>query len=418
MFKTFTRFSLFLVVIATVSTAYATNGMRMIGFGPVQRSMGGVSVGLPLDAASVLTNPAGMTDLKARVDFGASYFVPTVEYEGKQIALAPPGAVIQNEKSFVSDRGPSPIPALGLVVPIREDLKFGLGAYGIAGMGVDYPQNVYGGILYTSYSQMRFAPGFSYRINDMISVGAVLNVMYATMEYDVAAGFGQVAHMGAASFGYGATFGIWITPVKMISLGIAYETESVFQDFEFNTPAHTVTNPDFSTTDYPAGKDKLEFNQPQSATIGLSIAPIAGLLIGVDVQWIRWSDTNGEDLPEFSENSGSMTWNLDWEDQYIYKVGIQYSLSTLMDLRVGYNYGKMPLNKDRAFENIAFPAVSEHHITAGVGIHFRENFAVNIGGMYSPESSLKGKNPTEQFISSYETSMSQYSLDFGFSYTF
>ena len=42
--------------------ANATNGMRMIGFGPVQDSMGGVSVGLPLDAASVLTNPAGMSD--------------------------------------------------------------------------------------------------------------------------------------------------------------------------------------------------------------------------------------------------------------------------------------------------------------------------------------------------------------------
>ncbi|GAB6270129.1 MAG: hypothetical protein STSR0002_28720 [Smithella sp.] len=52
-----------MAVIFIATSAHATNGMRMIGFGPVQDSMGGVSVGVPLDAASVLTNPAGMSFL-------------------------------------------------------------------------------------------------------------------------------------------------------------------------------------------------------------------------------------------------------------------------------------------------------------------------------------------------------------------
>lgn len=66
----------FLWVIAVMliaANAHATNGMRMIGFGPVQDSMGGVSVGLPLDAASILTNPAGMSVLPGRIDFGALF---------------------------------------------------------------------------------------------------------------------------------------------------------------------------------------------------------------------------------------------------------------------------------------------------------------------------------------------------------
>jgi len=41
-------------------------------------------VGIPLDAASILTNPAGMNDLSGRIDFGASYFVPTVEYKATE----------------------------------------------------------------------------------------------------------------------------------------------------------------------------------------------------------------------------------------------------------------------------------------------------------------------------------------------
>ena len=48
--------------------AFATNGMRMIGFGPIQTSMGGVSGATFLDAASLLTNPAGMSMLTGRIN--------------------------------------------------------------------------------------------------------------------------------------------------------------------------------------------------------------------------------------------------------------------------------------------------------------------------------------------------------------
>jgi long-chain fatty acid transport protein len=376
--------------------ANATNGMRMIGFGPVQDSMGGVSVGLPLDAASILTNPAGMSVLPGRIDFGASYFLPSVKYK------ATGGA---DGSEVDSDRGASPVPAFGLIIPLNEKLGFGIGAYGVAGMGVDYPANLYGSVTNTSYSQMRFAPGLSYKINDMVSVGAVVNIMYATMEFNVAnaSPANQLPHMGASSLGYGATIGVLVKPTDMIQIGLAYETKSYFQDFEFNTAA---------------GQDKLEFDQPQAATLGLGIKPIKDLLIGFDVQWIRWSETNGSNLPQYTTNASSaMHWNMDWSDQFVYKVGVQYALNPMVVLRAGYNYGKMPLNSDRAFENIAFPAVSEHHITAGIGINFNKQLTLNIGGMYSPTAKISGSN-SAQFISSYETEMSQYSVDMGVAYTF
>ena len=392
----------FLIIMATIfiaASAHATNGMRMIGFGPVQNSMGGVSVGLPLDAASILTNPAGMSVLPGRIDFGASYFVPSVEYKATGMG----GSVINDGATIDSDRGGSPVPAFGLIIPISEKFRFGIGAYGVAGMGVDYPVNLYGGVTYTSYSQMRFAPGLSYKINNMISVGAVVNVMYATMEFN-AGGPSQQPHMGASSFGYGATVGVLVKPIDMIQIGIAYETKSIFQDFEFNTAA---------------GRDEIEFNQPQAATIGLGIKPVKNLLIGFDVQWIDWSDTNGSNLPKYTTKASSTTmdWNMDWSDQFVYKVGVQYTPHPILVLRAGYNYGKMPLNSDRAFENIAFPAVSEHHITAGIGVNLTKQLTLNFGGVYSPAAKIDGSN-TGQYISSYETEMSQYSLDMGVSYTF
>lgn len=387
-------FSVMVAAMLMAVSAHATNGMRMIGFGPVQNSMGGVSVGLPLDAAAILTNPAGMSVLPGRIDFGATYFNPSVEYKATGGAS---GATVE------SDRGPSPIPAFGLIIPLGERFKVGIGAYGVAGMGVDYRADLYGSTVYTSYSQMRFAPALSYKINDFVSVGAAVNVMYATMEFNVANAMGQMPHPGASSFGYGATLGVLVKPIDMIQIGLAYETKSHFQDFEFNTAG---------------GRDKLHFDQPQTATLGLGIKPVKDLAIGLDVQWIRWSETNGSNLPKYSTNlSGAMPWNMDWSDQFVYKVGVQYMVHPLVTLRAGYNYGKMPLNSERAFENIAFPAVSEHHITAGAGIHFTKQLTLNIGGVYSPAANLTGANML-QGISSYEAKMSQYAIDMGLSYTF
>jgi long-chain fatty acid transport protein len=400
--KTIIKTSLLIIIAMLLisANAFATNGMRMIGFGPVQNSMGGVSVGLPLDGAVILTNPAGMSVLPGRIDFGASYFVPSVEYKATG---AGPGVVVNDGATIDSDRGGSPVPAFGLIIPINDKLRFGIGAYGVAGMGVDYAQNLYSGVTYTSYSQMRFAPGLSYKINDIVSVGAVVNIMYATMEFN-AGGPTQQPHMGASSFGYGATLGVLVKPIDMIQIGLAYETKSYFQDFSFNTSA---------------GADKIEFNQPSAATIGLGIKPIKDLLIGFDVQWIRWSETNGQNMPKYSANiSSAMPWNMDWSDQFVYKVGVQYTVHPMVALRAGYNYGKMPLNSDRAFENMAFPAVAEHHFTAGVGLNLTKQFTINIGGTYSPVAKISGSNMMQQGIVSYETQMSQYSIDMGISYTF
>jgi long-chain fatty acid transport protein len=405
------------LTLSFATPAQATNGMRMIGFGPVQNSMGGVGVGATLDAASVLSNPAGMSELGGRVDFGATYFLPTVKYsatgidagQGNQL-VNQPGVTIQ------SDKGASPIPAFGLLVPIDSQWTFGIGAYGVAGMGVDYVQNLYSSTTFTGYNQMRFTPGISYKLNDMFAFGLTLNGMWATTEWNVASAFGQVPHMAGSAFGLGATLGVKITPVKILSIGLAYETKSFFQDFAYNTPA---------------GVDKLTFNQPGVLTGGVAVRPIEMLLVAADVEWIDWTSTNGANLPAFSQNSsGAMPWNMNWSSQVVFKIGVQVTPLDWLALRAGFNYGKNPLDSSRAFENICFPAIAESHITLGAGFDLGKHVAINLGGMYAPSVSLSGSNPLPpmgtpgypgpygQGIASYTTTMSQLGIDAGIAYKF
>ncbi len=416
-------------VLAAAVPARATNGMRMIGFGPVQGSMGGVGVGATLDASSVASNPAGLTELGGRLDVGATWFKPTVDYQATEAQMPPgfTGAVVAQPGQVIdSRRGGSLIPAVGAAFPVGDSLALGIGLFGVAGMGVNYPSNLYGGPTYTSYMQARLTPGLGWKINDAWSVGVTFNAMLAQMKWDVAAGFGQQPHDTASSYGYGATFGVKFRPVKSVALGLAYETKSIFQEFKFDVPAHGGVNPaTFAPVPFPGGTDRLQFDQPSVTTLGAAWSPIEALLLAADLEWIRWSQTNGKNQPTFNNDTmatGAMPWNMNWEDQMVLKVGAQFQAPRGVKVRVGYNYGKMPLDPDRAFENIAFPAVAEHHFTAGLGWDVGA-WGVNVGGTYAPRATLKGSNGAYpamggQAIASYETRMSQYAVDLGVSYRF
>jgi hypothetical protein len=86
-----------------------------------------------------------------------------------------------------------------------------------------------------------------------------------------------------------------------------------------------------------------------------------------------------------------------------------------LKVRAGYNYGKTPLDASRAFENIAFPAVAEHHITLGLTYAFTSALNVSLAGMYAPEVKLATAN-MNQGIAAAETKMSQLFLEAGVSY--
>lgn len=402
-----TRWLVAAALLAVASSAHATNGMRMIGFGPVQNSMGGVSVGAPLDGAVVITNPAGMNAVGGRIDFGATYFTADVNYKASAMGSG---------QEVTSDRGASPVPAFGLVMRRDEKLSVGIGAYGIAGMGVDYPPDLFGANLFTSYSQMRFAPGFAYAVLPNLSVGVVANLMYATMEYNAA---GMQPRDSSSTFGAGATVGVTYTPIEQVTIGAAYETRSWFQDFKFNIPPHTTPG-----GDAPGGVEKLDFDQPSNATFGVGVRPLQGLLLAADVQWIRWSETNGKNDPQFATDpqlTGIQPWNLNWDDQVVIKVGAQYVATEWLAIRAGYNYGKSPLSAERYFENLAFPAIAEHHVTGGLGFTLGKT-DLNVGMVYVPEATLSGTGqqmtPGGPVDVPYETRMSQLAFDVGLAYRF
>ncbi|GAO02211.1 OmpP1/FadL family transporter [Anaeromyxobacter sp. PSR-1] len=260
-----------------------------------------------------------------------------------------------------------------------------------------------------------------------LSIGVTANLMLAQMEYDVASGAGQAKHDTATALGLGATVGLRWTLAGGVSLGAAWESRSSFQDFSFHVPARP--DPFSPGSTIPGGTDRLALDQPQSVTVGASFAPWHAVLLAADVQWIDWSATLGDGLPRYTSDpatTGALPFDMGWHDQWVLKLGAQVTPVRALDLRAGWNYGKAPLDRSRAFENLAFPAVADHHLTAGAGVRAGQALTVNVAAVYAPAASISGANAsppppmggTGQGIAAYRTEMSQLQIDLGVAYRF
>ncbi|CAB5118559.1 hypothetical protein D3OALGA1CA_2449 [Olavius algarvensis associated proteobacterium Delta 3] len=413
--RRFTTLAVLMVALALSLPAWATNGDNLIGVGPVSRAMGGVGVAAPQDAISaVFSNPAAMCFgpycPASEVNFAGTAFMPKVNAS----VTNPAGAFQADSKDNVY-----PIPAIGLSVPITEDptkFRFGLAAYGVSGLGVDYRgtaldnSNFAGSGFpliageYSSLQIMKFAPAFGWQINQKWAVGLAVHIDYATL--DLRSG-------SSPGYAFGFQPGVIWHPVENLSLGLSYiSAQSV--DHEKVFPA-------------AFGGGDLTLESPQQATIGAAYTFLNGtLLVEADAKWLNWSSAKG-----YSD--------FDWKDQWVFNIGGQYQVIEKLFLRLGYNYGSNPVEEHNGwgagsvnvqgttfpdyyyetFRIIGFPAIVEQHFTAGIGYQFTETFRLDLGFMYAPENTMTEQG-TDVFGNpvTIESSLSEIGVDFGVTFRF
>jgi len=80
----------------------------------------------------------------------------------------------------------------------------------------------------------------------------------------------------------------------------------------------------------------------------------------------------------------------------------------------------MPVITMKSFRVIGFPAIVEHHITAGIGYEFSPKLALNLGYMHAFSNTIKeqGTDLTGQVPVGMESTLSQNGLDFGLTWRF
>ncbi len=378
------------LAVALLSTLSFANGLNLNSLGSRAQAMGGAFVGLADDFSTIFWNPAGMGFFKTMQ--GGVYgtlLMPQSKYSLTDFPVL--GTVIDAD-------GESKVYPAGLAAfyyPISENLVAGLGVFTPAGLGASWNGDDVKFLTYpflTSYEwnskvgMITIAPGLSYRLNDMVSIGATLNINYAMFninQWAHSAAFGPfLFDLGQYSeedtgWGIGGTFGILVKPSESLSFGAVLKT-----------PTNVSLKGTASISNFPILGVFLGFPLTESSPVtrdldwplqvsgGLSFKPIQGLTINADIQYTAWSKL-GNDNGDIVSEYGETLWNvfmamgdrdtipLRWKDAIQIRVGGEYMLTEAFALRLGYMYDPAPAPLETM--NFLLPNYDFNTLTAGLG---------------------------------------------------
>ena len=418
-----TKPGLFLLVpmigmIGFAGSCYATNGYQLMGIGAYQKSMGGAVTAKPGSAMTAITNPAGLAKIPDRADFSMEAFMPdrNTDFSGTG------GDKVDSDTKLYG------VPAIGWKGPVSEgsDLYFGGGMYGTSGMGVDYAQTQMTtdypapgvDMYWDGYSNIAFwqmAPALAGKVNDQFSWGVSINIDYQSVAFkqrvqadtngdgltDTTVGNFDLSK-SAQVFGYGLSFGVLFDVSDSLTLGASYKSKQYFPNMKYNLGYGDIQNQAFIGAPFagpggelPAGTYKLDLDYPQQAAVGVAFKVMPQFTVSADVKWINWSDT----MEELKIKGGGVTipYEANWDDQWVYALGLEFAVNEQLKLRAGFNYAEAPFGDSDVANNLILPAVVEQHYALGGDYQINKHWNVGFHYMYVPEQDFQAPANDSQF---------------------
>ncbi len=380
-----------LVVIFSVCTilsvpAHAGNGLRMLGFSARDSGMAGATTASPEDTSCLVKNPASLVWIGNRIDLlyqnmlphdiemqtrGGT--VPSATGSAAPLALVALPAVGQLQESTI-DYIPGADAGISYRIPGTDKypISVGLGAFTMAGVATNFPSprlNTFymaggGGGTYDSMIDLRsarIAPGIAVAFNDKLSFGAAGNIEIQALRTNMARSldFRETTGNGEWDFtaGGGFTLGLLYKLNKMLNLGASYESHTWmgFHD-KYTDTLHLV-------------------DEPPVVNVGIAFKPVKDLELTYDTRYINWSNVK---IAERAPVDGGFG----WRDQWVFAVGSEYTFKDKKDndklkLRLGYNYGKSPIQPNVVFANSLLPLIMEHHLTTGFSYFLMKNLSLD-----------------------------------------
>jgi long-chain fatty acid transport protein len=387
----------------SMSAAQATNVFRLEGYGPISRAMGGTAVAHDIGGAGLVTNPAtlGLGEVGNRVDLGLDIIVTDIKVTNKST-----GESVSSSQKDLGSAYYAPEAAFTRRV---GDFTWGVGAYAGGGLGTEYgsasflsrtPGGVNSGLENASRLLVLQIPaGFAYKVNDRLTVGGALEAVWTGMNLELLLGADQVvgligqsrasgslvpvlagipglqgAHFslsrgndlqsGIDAWGWGGRFGLTYQLASGTRLGAAYNLKTRLDDLEGRATLRAVT----AGGNVPlTGQIRIvDFQMPDSFTLGVAHQATDRLLLAADVTRVRWGAVMKDIKVKFAADAGgdlAIQLPQDYRDITIVNLGGAYRIDN-WTLRAGLSVADQAISGDRLFAII--PATPTQHLTLGL----------------------------------------------------
>jgi long-chain fatty acid transport protein len=383
--------------------------------GTRQIAMGGTAAAVPLDAATVFYNPAGMAVLGgSQVYVGGFYlksytdFVQTPTGSGKYTTESPAGTPF-NVYFMHQLRGK------------LSKLSLGLSVNTPFGSGVKWPQGWTGQYLINEIKLRSyfFQPTLAYKVSDHFSFGA--GVVYARGTVELGQSLPLTATDNSTSSallkgsgsGWGFNAGVHASYGKF-TLGLNYRSQV---DMKVENGDATFTVPSTLSANFPAtNKFSTSLPLPQNFSVAIGYKPTAALTLQAQMDYLGWSAYR--DLSFDYENNTAALKDTkrtrNWNDRAVYRFGAMYKATSMLDVMAGYAYDRSPVPD--GYFSAETPDANRNIVTAGVAVHPTSKLTVSGTFYYTATQKRDVYNMEDNFSGRIQTKAAAGGL--GISYNF
>lgn len=384
------------------SSAFANNGLNMLGFGTESVGMGGADVAVARDTGALNTNPAGITQIRDQALDG--YFA--VAYS---LDVAHADALGNDQRV---DNHFIPAGGFGYTTPVGDRLTAGVGLFAQGGAGNVYETLVtpFGTIdqLSAQIGFGKLSPAIAWEATETLSLAFSLPVAAINAEQRVfpntstlnpaspAQSFFGLDLKDARGAGVGAKLGVLWRASSELSVGATAATK-------ISLPAR---NGYANVNMIAAGLGIVRYGDarvdgfalPPEAAVGAAWQASASLLISAEVTWLGWSHAlrattitltqpgNPAAPPTLVQSA-----IVDARDQWVFALGAAYASSASLTFYGGINYARSPIPPQNLTPLLA--PIAQLHLTTGFRQALSPGWAVSGALEYLAPNNVSYDNP-------------------------
>jgi len=321
--------------------------------------------------SAIYFNPAGMTQLKEKVDvsLGTALVQPFTTYKDNS------GNRTDMRKQLFTIPNIFAVSNFGL-----EKFAFGIGATSYWGLGTNWADDSFSKYVATktNLKTQDVMLTAAYKINDNLSVGASADYTAANVDmHRKAVGGGDLEIKGKDNNAWGYRLSALYKLNKNHSFGLMYRSPIQLKykgKIYFNNNGYVGTY----ATDVVSNA-----TLPQSIVLGYCFKPDDKWRFEFDTEWMDWASTkatsygypNADPAYISTLNSLNPTFERNWHSAFSYALGIEYKVNDKWKLRAGYFYHKTPVAQAN-FES-SLPDASSNSVTLGTGYNFNKNVTLD-----------------------------------------
>ncbi len=303
------------------------------------------------DASTVFTNPAGMSRLeKSQVLGGVQALYANLEF-------SPNASTTVAGSDGGNAVGWLPGGSLFVVQKLNPDWSVGFGVLSYFGLSTGYDDNWVGRyyIQDGTLIGLTLTPAVSYRVNNWLSVGAGLNMMYGYLDTQVAINnIGEARPDGQLKYddnrwGYGVNLGILVEPMLGTRFGLTYLSEvkldfSAVPEFSGLGPVleALLRSRGLTTNDLD-----LSMTVPQMVMFSAYHELNPQWAIMGNIGWQNWSRFGQVDVGINSSNPTTLTTTSEYNDTWHVALGAQYRPSQAWTFSCGVAYDSSAVDDDK-----------------------------------------------------------------------